>query len=109
MHHPNALQHCGFLVVAKAVAAERVGRDVHDSHDVGSGAPLEAAPADVRDHAPIMLPLGMKLADIARGVPDARLEGNADVDVTGIAYDSRRVKPGEIGRASCRERVCLGV
>lgn len=43
-----------------------------------------------------MLPLGMKLADIARGVPDARLEGNADVDVTGIAYDSRRVKPGDL-------------
>ena len=43
-----------------------------------------------------MLPFGMKLADIARGVPGARLEGSADVDVTGIAYDSRRVKPGDI-------------
>jgi len=43
-----------------------------------------------------MLPFGMKLADIARGVPGARLEGNGDVEVTGIAYDSRRVKPGEL-------------
>src|SRR5258707_1991117 len=38
----------------------------------------------------------MKLADIARGVPDSRLEGDGDVDVTGIAYDSRRVKPGDL-------------
>src|SRR5712691_12764967 len=38
----------------------------------------------------------MKLADLARGVPGAKLEGNGDVDVTGIAYDSRRVKPGDL-------------
>ena len=43
-----------------------------------------------------MLPFGMKLADIAKGVPGARLEGNGDVEVTGIAYDSRRVKPGDL-------------
>jgi UDP-N-acetylmuramoyl-L-alanyl-D-glutamate--2,6-diaminopimelate ligase len=42
-----------------------------------------------------MLP-GMKLADIARGVPGATLEGNGEVEVTGIAYDSRRVKPGDL-------------
>jgi UDP-N-acetylmuramoyl-L-alanyl-D-glutamate--2,6-diaminopimelate ligase len=42
-----------------------------------------------------MLPR-MKLADIARGVPDARLEGSDEVEVTGIAYDSRRVKPGDL-------------
>jgi UDP-N-acetylmuramoyl-L-alanyl-D-glutamate--2,6-diaminopimelate ligase len=38
----------------------------------------------------------MKLADLARGVPGAHLEGDGDVDVTGIAYDSRRVKPGDL-------------
>src|SRR2546428_10498244 len=38
----------------------------------------------------------MKLADLARGVRGAKLEGNGDVDVTGIAYDSRRVKPGDL-------------
>ena len=38
----------------------------------------------------------MKLADLARGVPGAKLEGNGDVDVTGIAYDSRRVKAGDL-------------
>ena len=43
-----------------------------------------------------MLPFEMKLADIARGVSGARLEGNGDVDITGIAYDSRRVKPGDL-------------
>jgi UDP-N-acetylmuramyl-tripeptide synthetase len=43
-----------------------------------------------------MLPLTMKLADIARGVPGANLEGDGDVEVTGIAYDSRRVKPGDL-------------
>jgi UDP-N-acetylmuramoyl-L-alanyl-D-glutamate--2,6-diaminopimelate ligase len=38
----------------------------------------------------------MKLSDIARGVPGADLEGNGDVEVTGIAYDSRRVMPGDV-------------
>jgi UDP-N-acetylmuramoyl-L-alanyl-D-glutamate--2,6-diaminopimelate ligase len=38
----------------------------------------------------------MKLADIARGVPGATLDGSGDVEVTGIAYDSRRVKPGDL-------------
>jgi len=38
----------------------------------------------------------MKLADIVRGVPGAKLDGDGDVEVTGIAYDSRRVKPGDL-------------
>ncbi len=43
-----------------------------------------------------MLPFGMNLSDLARAVPGASLEGGGDVDVTGIAYDSRRVKPGDL-------------
>jgi UDP-N-acetylmuramoyl-L-alanyl-D-glutamate--2,6-diaminopimelate ligase len=43
-----------------------------------------------------MLPFWMKLADIANGVPGAKVEGNGDVEVTGISYDSRRVKPGDL-------------
>lgn len=38
----------------------------------------------------------MKLADLARAVPDARLDGDGDVVIDGIAYDSRRVKPGDL-------------
>ena len=38
----------------------------------------------------------MKLTDLAAGVPGATLEGNGDVEVSGIAYDSRRVKPGDL-------------
>jgi UDP-N-acetylmuramyl-tripeptide synthetase len=38
----------------------------------------------------------MKLHELARGAPGATLEGNADVEITGIAYDSRRVKPGDL-------------
>ena len=38
----------------------------------------------------------MKLADIARGVQGARLEGNGEVEVTGISFDSRRVKAGDL-------------
>src|SRR6478609_2403113 len=38
----------------------------------------------------------MKLDELVRGVPGATLEGNGDVEVTGIAYDSRRVKPGDL-------------
>ena len=37
----------------------------------------------------------MKLAELARG-GGALLEGNGDVEVTGIAYDSRRVQPGDL-------------
>lgn len=52
---------------------------------------------DVSDHAPIMLaPSVMKLHQLASGVPGATLEGNGDIDITGIAYDSRRVKPGDL-------------
>jgi UDP-N-acetylmuramoyl-L-alanyl-D-glutamate--2,6-diaminopimelate ligase len=43
-----------------------------------------------------MLPFRMKLADLARGVPGARLEGDGEAEVTGIAFDSRRVKPGDL-------------
>ncbi len=38
----------------------------------------------------------MRLDDIVRGVPGATLDGNGGVDVTGIAYDSRRVAPGDL-------------
>lgn len=38
----------------------------------------------------------MKLEELVRGVPGATLEGSGDVDITGIAYDSRRVKPGDL-------------
>ncbi len=38
----------------------------------------------------------MKLQQLAQGVPEAKLEGEGEVEVTGIAYDSRRVKPGDL-------------
>jgi UDP-N-acetylmuramoyl-L-alanyl-D-glutamate--2,6-diaminopimelate ligase len=38
----------------------------------------------------------MRLADLARNVAGTTLEGNGDVEVSGIAYDSRRVKPGDL-------------
>jgi UDP-N-acetylmuramyl-tripeptide synthetase len=38
----------------------------------------------------------MRLEDLARGVPGAVLEGSGDVEITGIAYDSRDVKPGDL-------------
>src|ERR1700737_3388587 len=38
----------------------------------------------------------MKLHDLARSVPGATLEGNGDVEITGIAYDSRRVNAGDL-------------
>jgi UDP-N-acetylmuramoyl-L-alanyl-D-glutamate--2,6-diaminopimelate ligase len=37
----------------------------------------------------------MKLSELARAVPGATLE-DGDVDVTGIAFDSRQVKPGDL-------------
>src|SRR5712671_4869705 len=41
-------------------------------------------------------PPGMKLEQLVRGVAGATLEGNGDVEITGIAYDSRRVKRGDL-------------
>lgn len=38
----------------------------------------------------------MRLHELVRGVPGAILEGNGDVEITGIAYDSRGVKPGDL-------------
>jgi UDP-N-acetylmuramoyl-L-alanyl-D-glutamate--2,6-diaminopimelate ligase len=38
----------------------------------------------------------MRLDELARGVPGATLEGSGDVEIGGIAYDSRRVKRGDI-------------
>jgi UDP-N-acetylmuramyl-tripeptide synthetase len=38
----------------------------------------------------------MKLADLARGVPGARLEGDGEVEITGVAYDSRRARRGDL-------------
>ena len=37
----------------------------------------------------------MKLADLARGA-DAVLDGDGDVEITGVVYDSRRVGPGDL-------------
>lgn len=38
----------------------------------------------------------MNLEELARGIPDATLEDGAGVDIKGIAYDSRRVKDGDL-------------
>jgi len=38
----------------------------------------------------------MRLEDLARGVPGAKVEGDGGVEVGGIAYDSRAVKPGDL-------------
>lgn len=38
----------------------------------------------------------MRLEELVRGVPGATLEGNGDVEITGIAYDSRRVRAGDL-------------
>ncbi len=38
----------------------------------------------------------MKLGDILRAAPGARLAGPADAEVSGLAFDSRAVKPGDL-------------
>ena len=38
----------------------------------------------------------MRLHELAHGVPGATIEGNGDVEITGVAYDSRRVKAGDL-------------
>jgi UDP-N-acetylmuramyl-tripeptide synthetase len=50
---------------------------------------------DFGDHEPIILRPDMKLRELARG-GGAVLDGDGDVEITGIAYDSRRVGPGDL-------------
>src|SRR5260370_20333997 len=38
----------------------------------------------------------MKLYELAHGVPGATIEGHGDVEIAGVAYDSRRVKTRDL-------------
>src|SRR5437773_2209208 len=38
----------------------------------------------------------MKLAELIAGGTDLRVHGDAGVEVAGLSYDSRRVKPGDL-------------
>jgi len=38
----------------------------------------------------------VKLAELVAGVPGAAFDGDGGVDITGVEYDSRRVKPGDL-------------
>ena len=38
----------------------------------------------------------MKLDELVAGVPGAAFDGDGGVDITGVEYDSRRVKPGDL-------------
>jgi len=45
----------------------------------------------------------MKLAELIAGEPGLRITGDAGVEVAGLAYDSRRVKPGDVFFSLARE------
>ena len=38
----------------------------------------------------------MKLAELIADEPHLRVQGDAGVEVAGLSYDSRRVKPGDV-------------
>jgi len=46
----------------------------------------------------------VKLCDVMRDVPGIRTVGTKEVDVTGICYDSRRVRPGDLFAAVAGEK-----
>src|SRR5258706_4136274 len=110
LDHAQSLRNGRITIVAKPVTAERIRRDVHDPHHIGPAAPFEPVAPDLGDHDaqyeaprnlrfrgdPLSCEQEMRLEELARGVPDAALEGSGDVEVRGIAYDSRRVKPGDL-------------
>ncbi len=39
---------------------------------------------------------GLRLGDLIDGLEGASLSGNPDIEVSGLAYDSRRVRPGDL-------------
>jgi UDP-N-acetylmuramoyl-L-alanyl-D-glutamate--2,6-diaminopimelate ligase len=46
----------------------------------------------------------MKLAELIAGEPRLRVHGDATVEVAGLSYDSRRVKPGDLFFSLARDR-----
>jgi UDP-N-acetylmuramoyl-L-alanyl-D-glutamate--2,6-diaminopimelate ligase len=46
----------------------------------------------------------MKLAELISGEPGLRVHGDAGVEVAGLSYDSRRVKPGNLFFSLARDR-----
>jgi UDP-N-acetylmuramoyl-L-alanyl-D-glutamate--2,6-diaminopimelate ligase len=46
----------------------------------------------------------MKLAELISGEPGLRVHGDAGVEVAGLSYDSRRVKPGDLFFSLARDR-----
>jgi UDP-N-acetylmuramoyl-L-alanyl-D-glutamate--2,6-diaminopimelate ligase len=46
----------------------------------------------------------LKLAKLIAGEPDLRVHGDAGLEVTGLSYDSRRVKPGDVFFSLARDR-----
>ena len=46
----------------------------------------------------------MKLAGLIAGEPDLRIHGDVGVEVAGLSYDSRRVKPGDLFFSLARDR-----
>jgi UDP-N-acetylmuramoyl-L-alanyl-D-glutamate--2,6-diaminopimelate ligase len=46
----------------------------------------------------------MKLAELIAGEPELRVHGDAGVEVAGLSYDSRRVKPGDLFFSLARDR-----
>ena len=46
----------------------------------------------------------MKLAELIADQPHLRVQGDAGVEVAGLSYDSRRVKPGEVFFSLARDR-----
>src|ERR1700730_19312913 len=46
----------------------------------------------------------MKLAELIAGEPDLRIHGDVGVEVAGLSYDSRRVKPGNLFFSLARDR-----
>ena len=43
-----------------------------------------------------MLPVRMRLAELAHGIQGTTIDGDGEVEITGIAYDSRHVKRGDL-------------
>jgi UDP-N-acetylmuramoyl-L-alanyl-D-glutamate--2,6-diaminopimelate ligase len=47
----------------------------------------------------------MTLGGLVAGEPGLRIEGDAGVEITGLAYDSRRIRPGDMFFSLARDRV----
>src|SRR5262245_55136749 len=87
-----------FLRTAPATraTARRLGALLHGSATAASGPSTGPMRPDTYQTIPAWQNRMSKLSELQQFLPGATRRGAADPEIRGVAYDSRRVKPGDL-------------